>query len=95
MRENIEEIPIEPGKLFYHNPGIPRKALVVAARRYHQRVAFEMVRDALRAVGADLRPSRELNWRQRLKTAGSLMIGRQAFHIIPPAGSQEGRERAG
>jgi hypothetical protein len=81
----------------FHNPEIPRVKLLQAARRYHQNLTFEKVRDALRAVGGDLKPAAELNWRQKLTSAGSILIGKRAYHIFPPplAGPVKGYDSKG
>lgn len=89
MHDPTQDRPIEPGKLLWLKPDIPKIALVRAARRWHQAALYEYVRDAVRAIGGDLIPSSELNWRQRMKTAGSIMIGRRAYHLIPPDWNQE------
>lgn len=90
MHDPTTDRPIEPGRLLFLRPDIPKTALVRAARRYHQAVVYEVVRDALRAIGGDLIPSSDLNWRQRMKTAGSIMIGRRAYHLIPPGWNDGG-----
>jgi len=95
LHDHTMERPIEPGRLLWLNPGIPRVALVRAARRWHQVTLYEYVRDAVRAIGGDLIPSSELNWRQRMKTAGSIMIGRRAYHLIPPGWDEQGGRRGG
>lgn len=45
-------------------------------------MALTAARQAAAALGGELVPSEDLNWRQRQRTLGTVRIGRRVYHVV-------------
>lgn len=83
------ELPVDPGRILFHHPRIPRLKLVQAARRRAAAETLLTVREALRLVGYELVPRRLLtangrNWR-RMREMPRINYRGRAFYLVPQA----------
>lgn len=85
-------MPVEPGRILFHNPRIPRLKLVEAARRRAAAETLTTVREALRLVGYELVPRQLLtangrNWR-RMRQLPRITYRGRAFYLVPQAAAE-------
>lgn len=55
---------------------------MASARQWAHELALTAARQAAAALGGELVPSEDLNWRQRQKTLGTVRIGRRVYHVV-------------
>ncbi|BDG60281.1 hypothetical protein [Caldinitratiruptor microaerophilus] len=89
-----DRLPVDPGRVLYHHPMIPRARLITLAREHEEATALLLTRDALRQVGYDLLPSWAAPWSWRKDPyRPRVYLRRRCYYIAPAAEVADRRQR--